>query len=76
MIVTEINNSSVADKPSLASVISRVEKFSPELARDYPHLLRDMLSRVTGSPYKQTSRGILSHYQSVDFEIWEEMRPE
>lgn len=35
-----------------------------------------MLTRVTGSPYKQNTRGILSHYKGVKLEQWEEMHPE
>lgn len=70
MIVTEINNSSVTNKPTLASVTSRVEKFSPEIAHNYSHILRDMLLRVTDSPFRQNTRGVLSHYGPVALEPW------
>ncbi len=35
-----------------------------------------MLARVTGSPFRQSSRGVLSHYPPIPLEIWDEINPE
>ena len=71
MIVTEVNNDSVTEKPTFNKVLQRVEQFSPELSRNHAHLLSEMLQRVTKCPFNQNSRGILWHYQAVPLQLWE-----
>lgn len=65
MIVTELNNPAVTVKPTLASVLTRVEQFSPILAKQHREIVEAMFERVSAFPFSQGSRGILSHYPSV-----------
>ena len=61
----------MAVRPTLNSVLQRVEQFSPQLAQEYPELLSEMFQRVSKYPFKLTSRGILSHYQPVKLKKWQ-----
>jgi len=46
-------------------MISRVQQFSPDLAQNHSHILKEMLARVTGSPFQQNYRVLLSHYPDI-----------
>jgi hypothetical protein len=76
MVVTEINNDSVINKPTFNSVLARVEQFSTDLAQNHAPLLSDMLARVTRWPFKHTSRGILAYYQPMPLLPWKDSQPE
>ena len=39
MVVTELNNTAVTTKPTIASVLGRVEQFNPVLAKKYPEIV-------------------------------------
>jgi hypothetical protein len=39
MVVTELNNPAVTNKPTLPSVLSRVEQFNPALAKQHPEIV-------------------------------------
>ena len=64
MVVTELNSPSITNKPTLASVLARVQQFSPALAQ-HRDLVEGMFERVSAYPFSQASRGLLSHYESV-----------
>ena len=65
MVVTELNNPAVTAKPTLSSVLARVEQFSPLLAKQHAHIVEGMFERVSAFPFSQTSRGVLAHYRQV-----------
>lgn len=65
MVVTELNNPSVTNKPTLPSVLARVELFNSALAKQHPEIIEGMFERISLFPFSQTSRGLLSHYPSV-----------
>ena len=50
-------------------MIARVQQFSPDLAQNHSYLLREMLARVTGSPFQQNTRGILSFYKDIHLNL-------
>lgn len=76
MVVTELNNPAVTNKPTLAAVVGRVEQFSADLAKNHREVIEGMFERVSSFPFSQQSRGILTHYPNVLMQSAEGVRPE
>jgi hypothetical protein len=39
MIVTELNNPIVTQKPTISTILTRVEQFCPDLAKNHAHII-------------------------------------
>lgn len=75
MVVTELNNPAITNKPTLSAVIGRVEQFSVGLAKNHRDVIEGMFERVSSFPFSQQSRGILTHYPKVLMLSTEGVRP-
>lgn len=75
MVVTELNNPAVTNKPTLPAVIGRVEQFSVDLARNHKEVIEGMFERVSSYPFSQHSRGILTVYPTVALHSAEGVKP-